>query len=191
MGPANKLLLQVDGVPLVRHVTSAIVAHPFAEVVVVTGHDAPAVEAALDGLVVKCVHNALFAEGQMTSVRTGLAALERPCVGVMVCLSDQPALTTDDLETLEGAFFEAASKEPPRVLVPTFGGLRGNPIILASASLEAILARGANFGCRQFVANNAELVTTFEMPNDHVLFDVDRPEDYEALSGLSVTAATR
>jgi molybdenum cofactor cytidylyltransferase len=115
----------------------------------------------------------------MTSVRTGLSALELDSDGVMVCLSDQPALTRDDFALLAGAF---AAKAHPRVLVPTFDGVRGNPIVLARATLEDILARGGNFGCQQFVAKNADIVATFEMPNDHVLVDIDRPEDYAAYS---------
>jgi CTP:molybdopterin cytidylyltransferase MocA len=60
-------------------------------------------------------------------------------------------LTRDDLATLTDAYLAP----PTAVLVPTFGGVRGNPILLARASLDEILAR--------------------------VLVDVDRPEDYAAL----------
>jgi molybdenum cofactor cytidylyltransferase len=177
MGKENKLLLRIAGVPLVRRAVSTLLAYPFVETVIVTGHEGAAVEEALDGLPVRLVRNPRYEEGQMTSVRTGLSALELDSDGVMVCLSDQPALTRDDLALLAGAF---AAKAHPRVLVPTFGGVRGNPIVLARATLEDILRRGGNFGCKQFVAQNADIVETFEMPNDHVLVDIDRPEDYAA-----------
>jgi len=180
MGAANKLLLQVGGVPLVRRVVSTVFAFPFVEVIVVTGHQAPEVEAALEGLAVRFARNPRFEEGQMTSVRAGLAALELPSAGAMVCLSDQPAVTGDDLGRLSRAFFDDEAG-PIRVLVPTFQGARGNPIVLARESLTEILARGGNFGCRQFVDRNADWVTALEMPDDHVLEDVDRPEDYAAL----------
>jgi molybdenum cofactor cytidylyltransferase len=179
MGAENKLLLPIGGVPLVRRTVETVLGVPFAEIVVVTGHDASAITRALEGLPVRFVHNPRYEEGQMTSVRAGLSALERSAAGVMVCLSDQPALTADDLAILADAFF---TKAPSAVLVPTFGGARGNPIVLARAGLGDILARGGNFGCRQFVAKNADVVTTFEMPNDHVLTDVDRPEDYAAVA---------
>jgi molybdenum cofactor cytidylyltransferase len=188
MGPRNKLLLPVDGVPLVRRSVAVVLGYPFVEVVVVTGHEAPLVEAALDGLAARVVHNPRYEEGQMTSVRAGLEACAARAAhatserGVMVCLADQPALTSEDLETVAGAFL---ARDACPVLVPTFGGARGNPIVLGWSSLESILSRGGNFGCRQFVAKNADVVTTFEMPNDHVLTDVDRPEDYAALGAPS------
>jgi molybdenum cofactor cytidylyltransferase len=183
MGPRNKLLLPVDGIPLVRRSVAVVLGHPFVEVVVVTGHEAPLVEAVLDRLAVRIVRNPRYEEGQMTSVRAGLEALSASAVrGVMVCLADQPALTTEDLGTLADAFL---AKDACPVLVPTFGGARGNPIVLDRRSLESILSRRANFGCRQFVAKHADVVTTLEMPNDHVLTDVDRPEDYAALGAPS------
>lgn len=181
MGSKNKLLLPFGGAPLVRRVVSTIILLPFVEVVVATGHEAEAVEVALEGLPVRVVRNPSYEEGQMTTVRAALSGLTFSSEGVMVCLGDQPALTTDDLALVAEAFVSS----PAEVLVPTFGGARGNPIVLPRASLETILARGGNFGCRQFVAKNADLVRTFEMPNDHVLVDVDRPEDYAALQQSS------
>jgi molybdenum cofactor cytidylyltransferase len=178
MSGQNKLLLPVRGVPLVRRSVLTVVGHPFAEVVVVTGHESARVETALDGVPVCIAFNPRYEEGQMTSVRAGIGALSQPAAGVMVCLADQPSLTTDDLATIARAFLERTGCA---VLVPTFRGARGNPIVLSSASLSDILGREANFGCKQFVAKNADLVTTFAMPNDHVLIDLDRPEDYEAL----------
>jgi molybdenum cofactor cytidylyltransferase len=182
MGGANKLLLGLRGVPIVRQCVATLLGHPFAEVVVVTGHQGAEVEAALDGLPVRVAYNPNYQEGQMTSVRSGLAALSERSAsasGVMVCLSDQPFLTTDDVNTIAAAFL---ARPACPVLVPTFAGTRGNPIVLARKSIEEILLRGGNFGCRQFVSKNADIVETFVMPNDHVLVDLDYPADYAAIS---------
>jgi molybdenum cofactor cytidylyltransferase len=182
MGSRNKLLLPLDGVPIVRRSVATILGHPFAEVVVVTGHQSADVEEALRAMPVLFAYNARFVQGQMTSVRQGLASLsERSAgiAGVMVCLADQPRLTTDDVDAIASAFFERPGCP---VLVPTYQGARGNPIVLARASLETILARGGNFGCKQFVSKNSDVVETLAMPNDHVVVDVDSPADYEALA---------
>src|ERR1700761_3262483 len=84
MGAANKLLLPVGGQPLVRRVVSTIASLPFAEIVVVTGHQVDQVVIALAGLPVRVVHNTRYEEGQMTTVRAGLAALGPMSEGVMV-----------------------------------------------------------------------------------------------------------
>jgi molybdenum cofactor cytidylyltransferase len=168
---------------LVRRAVATVLSRPFVEIVVVTGHEAANVEASLDGLDVRLVYNAAYNEGQTTSVRAGLAALSAPTRGVMVCLADQPSLTPEDLRTIGDAFLD---RPGCAVLVPTYLGARGNPLVLARSSLIDILARGGTFGCRQFVAKHSDIVTTFKMPNDHVLDDIDRPEDYDALRPVAM-----
>ncbi|HXX68714.1 MAG TPA: nucleotidyltransferase family protein [Polyangiaceae bacterium] len=187
MGGRNKLLLPLSGAPLVVRSVATLVAVPFAEVVVVTGYEAAKVEAALASLPVRFARNPHYAVGQMTSVRTGLEALAKPTKAVMVCLADQPLLTSQDIAAIAAAFFDRPGCS---VLVPTFDGMRGNPIVLARESVDEILARGANFGCKHFVSQNADLVTTAPMATHHVLVDLDRPEDYAALTD-STTAQCR
>jgi molybdenum cofactor cytidylyltransferase len=178
MGGRNKLLLTVGGEPVVFRSVVTLLDVPLAEVVVVTGHEAAKIEEALASLPVRFTRNAHYEEGQMTSVRAGLEALSKPTQAVMVCLADQPLLTSQDVAAIAGAFFDRPGCS---VLVPTFEGVRGNPIVLARESIAQILARGANFGCKQFLAQNADLVTTAPMSTRRVLVDLDRPEDYTAL----------
>jgi molybdenum cofactor cytidylyltransferase len=181
MGGPNKLLLPVSGVPLVRRVVDTLACYPFVELVVVVGHQATQVSEALRGTSARIVLNPSYEEGQMTSVRAGLAALvaRQRGSGVLVALGDQPALTEEDIHAIATGFLALPEG---RVLVPTFGGARGNPIVLSRAALDAVLSRPGGFGCRQFIDKNRDRVTTLEMPNDHVLRDVDLPSDYAALA---------
>jgi molybdenum cofactor cytidylyltransferase len=67
------------------------------------------------------------------------------------------------------------------VLVPTYQGRRGNPVVIDYGHREAILSSGRKLGCRWFIDENPDLVETIEMDNDHVVFDIDTPEDYGRL----------
>jgi molybdenum cofactor cytidylyltransferase len=165
-------------VPLVFRSVVTLLDVPFAEVVVVTGYEAARIEDALASLPVRFVHNPDYEGGQMTSVHAGLQALSKPTRGVMVCLADQPLLTSEDVMAIAEAFFDRPGCS---VLVPTFEGRRGNPIVLARESIAQILARAPNFGCKEFISRNADLVSTAPIPNRRVLVDLDRPEDYAAL----------
>lgn len=179
MGRRNKLLLPIDGVPLVRRSLETLVACDFVELIAVVGHEEQRVIAALDGLDVTTVHNPAYADGQMTSVRAGLGALTRPSDGVMICLADQPAIERRDVEIIRRAFGRRGTHA---VTVPTYAGKRGNPIVLERTRCDEILGRQGNFACRQFIERNADLVSTVEMERDHVIVDVDRDQDYEAWS---------
>lgn len=183
MGAINKLTLPVDGVPLLRRMAMMLCNYGraescgFAEVVVVTGHKQREAVEQLSRLPTRIAHNANYTEGQMSSVVCGLNALTQPVDGVMVCLSDLPLLDFEDLRRIHSAFSESAKP----ILVPTFKGQRGNPIVLASEQVDEIVSTGRNLGCRHLIEREPERVSTLEMPNDHVIVDMDTPDNYKSV----------
>lgn len=180
MGAVNKLLLPVQGRALVRRSAQVLLDSQLCEIVAVLGHEAARVGEQLADLALACVVNEDYAQGQMSSVHRGLQALDGDYDGVMIALADQPLIEPQDIDRILEGF---AARARGSVLVPTHRGRRGNPIVLAWAHREAILAGGRNLGCRRLIERNPELVSTLEMDNDHVLVDLDTPEDYARLSG--------
>jgi molybdenum cofactor cytidylyltransferase len=177
MGTVNKLALPVGGRALVRRTAETLLQAGLEQVVAVVGHERDSVSALLQGLPLRIVHNEDYREGQMTSVFCGMAALPNDCDAVLVCLADLPLLTAEDLMRLIAAFADC----PTSVLVPTYQGVRGNPILLAHAHRDQILAGDRNLGCRRLIEKNPALVTTLEMADDHTVFDLDTPDAYREL----------
>ncbi len=178
MGAPNKLLLPVAGQPLICQVVRSVLATTFVEVVVVLGHQATQVGAAIASLGARTVLNADFESGQVSSVRAGLRALAQPVDAVMICLGDQPFLTASDLSALQAAF---ARRSHGSILVPMLGEQRGNPVILDWQSAQETLQRGTNFGCRHFMDEHPDRVYRWQAESDRFIRDIDQPADYQAL----------
>lgn len=178
MGEQNKLALDIAGTPLLRRTVEMLLQSTLNEVIVVVGFEQATAREILNGLAVKIVTNEQYEQGQMTSVYRGMQAVADDCDGVMVCLSDQPLLTADDINQLVDGF---AHRSRGSVLVPTFEEQRGNPIILAYQHRQAILSGDRNLGCKKLIQKHPELVETLAMNNDHVVFDLDTPDDYQRL----------
>lgn len=178
MRGVNKLELPIAGVPLLRRSAMTLLAAPLAELVVVLGHEPTRAAALLRDLPLKTVFNESYQDGQMTSVYKGMSALSQPCAGVLVCLTDQPLLEAADIQAIIDAF---GKRTRGTVLVPTYRGARGNPIVLAWSHRDEIVRSGRNLGCRHLIERNPEWVETIEMPSDHVVADLDTPEDYAEL----------
>lgn len=178
MGGLNKLLLEVDGRPLLRRSAEMLLGSRLAELVVVLGHEAMKTRAALQGLDVPVVFNPHYPEGQMSSVHCGLDALTRPADGVMICLADQPLLTAHDIDALIAAF---ARRRAGAILVPTYYGQRANPIVIDADQREHILRDERNLGCKKLIESNPGLVVTVAMESEHFVFDLDTPDDYTRL----------
>lgn len=178
MGERNKLALEVDGIPLVRRTAQVLLDSRVSGVVAVLGHEAGRIRELLADLPLRIVVNEDYAEGQMSSVHCGLAALDGVYDGVMIALSDQPLIETEDIDRIVAGF---AERKHGSVLVPVHDGRRGNPIVLAWEHRERILAGGRNLGCKRLIERNPELVTTVEFGHGRVTVDLDTPEDYARL----------
>ena len=178
MGRRNKLLEAVDGEPMVRHaVHAAASAAGGRPVVVVTGHEREAVEAALSGYDVAFVHNPDYGAGLSTSLARGVAALPPGIEGAIVCLADMPGVRAEHLERLRDAFDPGAGAA---ICVATRRGKRGNPVLFASRFFPEMCDVEGDVGARHLIGAYAELVREVEMPDDGVLLDIDSPSALRA-----------
>lgn len=173
MGERNKLLIEVDGEPMVRRAAATALAAGSAEVVVVTGHQRDRVEAALAGLPVRLAYNPDYAQGLSTSLRAGLAALDASIEGAFVCLSDMPEITADHLRRLAAAFEPAAGRA---VVVPVHRGKRGNPVLWPAALFPAMRALEGDVGAKHLIGENAGDLVEVQLDDDAPLLDLDTPE---------------
>lgn len=172
MGTTNKLLVEVDGKAMVRRAAEAALGSGADRVVVVLGHEADAVRAALSGLPVQFVENPDYAEGMSTSVAAGVAAFPPDVDGVVVCLGDMPRISAEHLDRLMAAFDPVEGR---LICVPTHRGKRGNPVLWASQFFPEICALKGDVGARHLIGDHAEHVCEVPMPDDGVLLDVDSP----------------
>jgi len=99
----TKQLALLDGRPLVLHAVEALHDAGVDEIVVVTGHDAEAVEAALP-LDVRAVRNPSYRDGQSSSLAAALHVLADASEAAIILLADQPGVRPDDLRALIDAF---------------------------------------------------------------------------------------
>ncbi len=178
MGRHNKLLLDVEGVPLVRKVASAAAASSCDGVMVVTGHEASRVAAALLSAGVETVYCQDYALGLSASLRTGIAALPQSCDAVVVCLGDMPNVTSADIDRLVAAYDPLQSRA---VCVPTFRGKRGNPVLWDRRFFSELMDLKGDVGARHLIGEYAHLVCEVAMDDEGVLTDVDTPQALRSL----------
>jgi molybdenum cofactor cytidylyltransferase len=167
----NKLLAELDGVPVVRQATRTLLDAPVEEVVAVLGHEAAAVESALGDLDVAVRHNENYAEGQSTSVAVGVAAArERGWDAAVFALGDMPAVDSETIERVVDAYNAGAGS----VLAPAFEGTRGNPALFDSRHFDALADVTGDRGGRKIIEDAGTLVAV-EDPG--VRKDIDRRSD--------------
>jgi molybdenum cofactor cytidylyltransferase len=184
LGP--KLLLDLGGEPMIRRTVRHVLAIRPSETIVVTGANAREIEAALEGLPLRCVFNPEFRAGQQGSVICGVSALRASCDAVMVALGDQPLVTAEHLRALVARFAKLRGRS---ILAPHHGGAPGNPVIFAAKHIQAIAAGKVKVGCRRLIESLPEEVAAEELDSNVYTLDCDTREDYERIRVLFDAAA--
>ncbi|MBI3512480.1 MAG: NTP transferase domain-containing protein [Proteobacteria bacterium] len=179
----NKLLLPIEGTPMVARTVDALIASVATDIVVVTGHQADPVRAALAGRSVAFVHNPDFATGLASSLKAGLAALPADADGVLVCLGDMPLVMPAHLDRLIAAFNPVEGR---LICVPTYDGKRGNPVLWARQFFAEMHSLSGDVGARGLIERHAEALCEVAMTDAGVLLDVDTPDVFTTVAGTAL-----
>jgi molybdenum cofactor cytidylyltransferase len=181
LGGRPKVLLELGGVPLVMRQLIALSGAGVDEVVVVLGHHADAVEAAIGQFPIMLVRNPSPDGSQASSVRAGLQALSPRLDAVIIALADQPLIGSQDITALIGAFKKRgdAMMVVPRVASDDGDRQPGNPIIFDAALREQWLSGAADLACRKWRDAHGELVRWLDTDNRRFRVDIDTPGDLE------------
>jgi len=171
----QKLLLQLQGKPVVRWSVEHVAGHA-EDVVVVTGPDDTALRQALDGLAVRFAVNPRPQDGQGTSIAAGIAALKPWTTAALIALGDQPRMPAAVVPALLDAFRRSGKA----IVAPIYQGAQGTPVLFSSEVFAELRVLKGDAGARAVVKEDPERVATvafdFAMPPD-----VDTPEDYAKL----------
>jgi len=174
MAPHNKLLIaDKTGKPMVARVVDNVLSSKARPILVVTGHQAEQVENALGGRPVRYVHAPDYADGLAASLKTGIAAVPPECSAALVCLGDMPLVTGRMIDRLLAAY---DPDEGRQIVLPTFHGKQGNPMLWDRRFFPEILQISGDSGARFLVGKHMEVVAEVEMADDAVLRDFDTAE---------------
>ncbi len=181
---SNKLLADVGGKALVAHTVEKLKASALQEILVVTGNGAKEVEVVLRSTGVSFVHNPQFAEGLSTSLKCALAALPEDADGALVCLGDMPLVDAQTVNRLISSF---SVEDHRTICVPTFNGLRGNPVLWGKQHFGSLMEISGDQGGRLLMEALSDEIVEVETGTNAVLVDVDTPKALSELkSALSL-----
>ena len=174
----NKLLLEVAGEPLVRHVVQAGSEGGCSGMTVV--YSDPRVQEVI-GNSASCIHNPGASAGMASSLRVGLASLPAESAGAMVMLGDQPLVGSRTVRMLLNAWRREGARPAMAASYATRAEWRP-PVLLDRALWPELMRLEGDAGARQLLDLRPELLDTVlsgGRPDD-----VDTPDDYAKILHL-------
>ena len=177
-----KQLIEICGEPMIRVVVSKIHGLGFGEVVLVLGHSAREILDALGSYLerLRIVFNDRYMEGIATSLIAGVKALEGRVEAFIVILSDQPFVRPSTILNIAKAYREARDRgADPVMVIPTYSGARGNPVLISSEIIPEILELSGDVGARILIERHKDNVLYVDTSDPGVVIDIDTIEDLD------------
>jgi molybdenum cofactor cytidylyltransferase len=175
---SNKLLVELEGEPLVRRAARRALAAGLDPVIAVLGHEAKRIRGALQGLPVTLVGNPRHAAGMATSFHTGIAAVPEACSAALVLLPDMPLVTAAMIAEVAERFRTTGAP----LVISLYGQSPAPPTLYARGLFPAALA--AEEGGRQVIREHRHLAAEVRWPEE-LMLDLDLPDDLERLRGMT------
>jgi len=173
MGRA-KQTLPFGGATMLEAVVRTLQASAVDRVAVVLGYRWQEVSAVLAGGDVETVVNPHPERGMLSSVQCGLARVAEDADAFLIALADQPHLQVRTVHAL----IAAAEKTGKGIVLPTFDGKRGHPVLFRTRYRAEILALPLSVGLNQIAKTHPDDVEEVALETPTVLQDIDTPEDY-------------
>lgn len=173
-----KQLLDYGGKTFVECCVDNLLASRVGEVVVVTGHRDADVRRALGDRNIRFAFNADYKEGMSSSLKRGALALNEDTEALLIALADQPQITSPIINHVISVY----ESTKPLIVVPTYDGRNGHPVIISARLKADILGVDPEVGLRQVVHANQQDVVYAPVDSQSVLVDFDYPEDYAKVS---------
>ncbi|HVJ43556.1 MAG TPA: molybdopterin-binding/glycosyltransferase family 2 protein [Dongiaceae bacterium] len=174
----NKLLLDVEGKPLICHVVDRALTLDLSEIVVVLGHQPEKVQQALAGRPVRFVMAKDYEIGMSASLKAGLAALSPALTAAFVLLGDMPMVSPALLRRMLAAYNPVEGRS---IVLPVHGGKRGNPVLWDRRYFADMQNLAGDVGARHLIGEYAADVVEIASEDAGIFRDIDTPQSYAAL----------
>lgn len=173
MQKGNKLLMTLGetGVSVAERTIQSVVSAGYESLLVVTGHDADKLTDVLLGFDVQWTHNSRYKDGMGTSIAKAFKDIYSWDAALIV-LGDMPFVSVATLKLLH----EVSIQHPNQIIVPSFNGRRGQPVIFPSRFFDHLKECTGDIGGKRILHSHPESVMLVEVGDEAIHWDVDTAE---------------
>jgi CTP:molybdopterin cytidylyltransferase MocA len=176
---AFKPLLPLGNRTILEHVIETVRTGGVEDIRVVVGHGAEKLMPVVEGAGAAAVFNRDHAQGMFSSVCAGIKGLDPAVEAFFLLPVDIPLVRPATFRRLAAAW----GRRQGRIYCPVFFGKRGHPPLIPAPLIPAILQSPGEGGLQKVLEGYEDRAIEVATVDENILFDLDRPEDYEAARG--------
>ena len=176
MNGQNKLTKEIQGIPLIKLSVKNILASSINELIIVLGHQKEIIKKLIDkNEKIKFILNKDFESGMASSIKIGLDNLSEETEAFFICLGDMPMVSHNIYDQL------IKSKNNKEIIVPTYKGQQGNPVLFNKSMKEKIINISGDVGAKKILELNKDKILNLEINDQSIIKGFDTQEDFSSL----------
>jgi molybdenum cofactor cytidylyltransferase len=177
----QKLIADLAGRPLIRHVVDALDQSDVDDIILLTGRDADKIAKAAGCGRWRTIENHDPDRGLSSSLRLGIEAASKTADGALIALGDMPGITTDLINQLVDTF---SNSQGSKIVFPMArDGQRGHPVIWPRALFSALKGLSGDAGGKQIFVEHRDLWRPVPCEESGAFADVDTRDDLDTFRG--------
>jgi len=183
MNGENKLIKEINGKPLILHAIKNLLGSTVNEIVVVLGFEKEIVENIIEkNKKIKFVFNKDYKKGVSSSIKIGLSNISSKCESFFICLGDMPNVNQNIYNKMIKTKFNYNKKLKPNfrkeILIPTFGGINGNPILFSKYMKPKLMGIKGDEGAKELIKLYKNKSINIPIKNSGITLDFDNNDDF-------------
>lgn len=178
-----KALVPFRGVNFVQHLLGAT-RHPRVGVTrIILGAGAQDIRAKLNVDPALIVVNEDWEQGQLSSIHAAIRSLPPGTEGMILAPVDHPLVSANLVSQLIKKFDESSAP----IVLPTFHGRRGHPVIFRASLYDELLEASPDVGARQVVWAHEQEIVDVPTEEEGVVLNLNDPETLKKAMGGSAS----
>ena len=171
----NKLTKKIQGIPLIKHSVKNILSSSVDELIVILGYQKEIVEKLIGkNEKMKIVINKNFENGMASSIKTGLNHFSEKTEAFFICLGDMPLVNHNIYNQL------IKSKDNKKIIVPTYKGQQGNPVLFDKSMKEKIMNISGDVGAKKILELKKEKILNLEINDQNITKGFDTQDNFNS-----------
>ena len=176
MNGQNKLTTKIRDIPLIKLSVKNILASSINELIIVLGHQKEIIEKLIDkNQKIKFIFNKDFESGRASSIKTGLDNLSEKSEAFFICLGDMPMVSHVIYDQL------IKSKDNKEIIVPTYKGQQGNPVLFDKSMKEIVMNITGDVGAKKILELNKDKILNLEINDQNITRGFDTQDNFNHL----------
>lgn len=173
---SQKLLLPFNGITIIETVVENVARSVGSNIMVVLGSHSEEIKSAIENHKFHFCVNQNYMDGMLSSVICGFRDLPKEAKAALVFLGDQPQIPPKAAKLVINAW----KKSKKGIVMPTFNGKRGHPVLIETRYKTEIENLDPEKGLRTLSEKYKNDVFEVECEIPEILRDIDTPAQYQS-----------